>query len=186
MNAYQNMSAPPRSTIRVTVKPVGEHVLVKLPSHCDSIRRKLWSMNSDSDRASWLQSFVNEHRPELEAVVRPMGFIVPIIIPIKARVSDSSPFRSLPVVDDSFLSLSLLGRMSGGIYIPRRKITYSSSLFGWYAFPVRHFPQYCGAPGVCALPGNGAYGRARTPAAPKGESAYGRARTPAAPKGEIP
>ena len=141
MNAYQNMSAPPRSTIRVTVKPVGEHILVKLPCHCNSLYGKLTSMKSDSDRSAWLQGFVNEHRPELEAVVRPMGFIVPIIVPIKARVSDSSPFRSLPVVDDSFLSLSLLGRMSGGIYIPRREISYSDSLFGCYAFPARFFPS---------------------------------------------
>ena len=164
-DAYSNMSAPPRSKIQVTVKPVGEHVLVQLPSHCNSICSKLCSMKSDSDRASWLQSFVDEHRPELDAVVRPMGFVVPV----NAGVSDCSLFRSLPIVDDVFLALSLLGRMSGGIYIPRREITYSDCLFGCYAFPAKYFPQYCGAPGVCALPGNGAYGRARTPAAPKGE-----------------
>ena len=137
MDAYSNMSAPPRSTIHVTVKPVGEHVLVKLPSHCNSICSKLWSMKSESDRASWLQGFVDEHRPELDAVVRPMGFVVPV----DAGVSDCSPFRDLPVVDDVFLALSLLGRMSGGIYIPRREITYSSSLFGCYAFPAKLLTQ---------------------------------------------
>ena len=136
-DAYSNMSATPRSKIQVTVKPVGEHVLVKLPSHCNSICGKLRSMKSESDRASWLQGFVDEHRPELDAVVRPMGFVVPV----DAGVSDCSPFRSLPVVDDVFLALSLLGRMSGGIYIPRREITYSSSLFGCYAFPAKLLTQ---------------------------------------------
>jgi len=133
MNAYSNMSAPPRSTIHVTVKPVGEHVLVKLPDHSNSICSKLCSMKRDSDRASWLKRFVDEHRPELDAVVRPMGFVVPI----KAGASDFPPFRSLPVVQELFLALSLLGRMSGGIYIPRREITYSSSLFECYAFPAK-------------------------------------------------
>ena len=134
---YANMSAPPLSKIQVTVKPVGEHVRVKLPSHCNAICSKLWSMNSDSDRASWLQGFVNEHRSELDAVVRPMGFIVVV----NAKASDSSLFRSSPVVDDWKLALSLLGRMSGGIYIPRREISYSDSLFGCYAFPARFFPS---------------------------------------------
>ncbi len=161
MDAYSNMSAPPRSKIRVAVKPVGEHVLVKLPSHCNSICSKLWSMNNDSDRVSWLQRFVDEHRQEFDAVVRPMGFIVPI----NARVSDYSPFRSLPVVYDLFLSLSLLGRMSGGIYIPRREISYNDSLFGCYAFPAKYFPQYYGGRGATALPDDG---RARTPCAPQG------------------
>ena len=134
---YANMSAPPLSKIQVTVKPVGEHVRVKLPSHCNSICSKLWSMNSDSDRASWLQGFVNEHRLELDAVVRPMGFIVAVNV----KASDSSLFSSFPVVDDWKLTLSLLGRMSGGIYIPRREISYSDSLFGCYAFPARFFPS---------------------------------------------
>ena len=71
------------------------------------------------------------------AVVRPMGYIVPI----NARVSDYSPFRSLPVVYNLFLGLSLLGRMSGGIYIPRREISYSDSLFGCYAFPAKLLAQ---------------------------------------------
>ena len=132
---YANMSAPPLSKIQVTVKPVGEHILVKLPCHCNSLYGKLTSMKSYSDRAAWLHGFVDEHRPELDAVVRPMGFIVAV----NAKASDSSPFRSFPVVNDWKLALSLLGRMSGGIYIPRREISYSDSLFGCYAFPARFF-----------------------------------------------
>ena len=81
---YANMSAPPLSKIQVTVKPVGEHILVKLPRHCNSLYGKLTSMRSDSDRAAWLQGFVNEHRLELDAVVRPMGFIVAV----NAKASD--------------------------------------------------------------------------------------------------
>ncbi len=134
---YANMSAPPLSKIQVTVKPVGEHILVKLPRHCNSLYGKLTSMRSDSDRAAWLQGFVNEHRLELDAVVRPMGFIVAV----NAKASDYSLFGSFPVVDDWKLALSLLGRMSGGIYIPRREISYSDSLFGCYAFPARFFPS---------------------------------------------
>ena len=134
---YANMSAPPLSKIQVTVKPVGEHILVKLPCHCNSLYGKLTSMKSYSDRAAWLHGFVDEHRPELDAVVRPMGFIVAV----NAKASDSSPFRSFPVVNDWKLALSLLGRMSGGIYIPRREISYSDSLFGCYAFPARFFPS---------------------------------------------
>ena len=134
---YANMSAPPLSKIQVTVKPVGEHILVKLPCHCNSLYGKLTSMKSYSDRAAWLHGFVDEHRPELDAVVRPMGFIVAV----NAKASDSSLFRSSPVVDDWKLALSLLGRMSGGIYIPRREISYSDSLFGCYAFPARFFPS---------------------------------------------
>ena len=49
--------------------------------------------------------------------------------------------KFFPVVDDWKLALSLLGRMSGGIYIPRREISYSDSLFGCYAFPARFFPS---------------------------------------------
>ena len=137
MNAYSNTGVPPRSKIQVTVKPVGEHILVKLPRHCNSLYGKLTSMKSDSDRAAWLQGFVNEHRLELDAVVRPMGFIVAV----NAKASDSSLFSSFPVVDDWKLALSLLGRISGNIYIPRREISYSDSLFGCYAFPTRFFPS---------------------------------------------
>ena len=134
---YANMSAPPLSKIQVTVKPVGEHILVKLPRHCNSLYGKLTSMRSDSDRAAWLQGFVNEHRSELDAVVRPMGFVVAVNV----KASDCSLYRSFPVVVDWKLALSLLGRMSGGIYIPRREISYSDSLFGCYAFPARFFPS---------------------------------------------
>ena len=137
MNAYSNTGVPPRSKIQVTVKPVGEHILVKMPRHCNSLYGKLTSMKSDSDRAAWLQGFVNEHRLELDAVVRPMGFIVAV----NAKAADYSLFSAFPVVDDWKLALSLLGRMSGGIYIPRREISYSDSLFGCYAFPARFFPS---------------------------------------------
>ena len=136
MNAYSNTGVPPRSKIQVTVKPVGEHILVKLPRHCNSLYGKLTSMKSDSDRSAWLQGFVNEHRLELDAVVRPMGFIVAV----NAKAADYSLFSAFPVVDDWKLALSLLGRISGNIYIPRREISYSDSLFGCYAFPARFFP----------------------------------------------
>ena len=136
MNAYSNTGVPPRSKIQVTVKPVGEHILVKMPRHCNSLYGKLTSMKSDSDRAAWLQGFVNEHRLELDAVVRPMGFIVAV----NAKAADYSLFSAFPVVDDWKLALSLLGRISGNIYIPRREISYSDSLLGCYAFPARFFP----------------------------------------------
>ena len=136
MNAYSNTGVPPRSKIQVTVKPVGEHILVKLPRHCNSLYGKLTSMKSDSDRAAWLQGFVNEHRLELDAVVRPMGFIVAV----NAKAADYSLFSTFPVVNNLELALSLLGRMSGNIYIPRREISYSDSLLGCYAFPARFFP----------------------------------------------
>ena len=161
MDAYHNMSGPPRSKIQMTVYPVGPQFSIRL---ADFLPEKypdedgMWVIN-------WLERFIRDHKSELDCVSRPSGYMIAKlskVLPSGKKISDVR-------CKDPVLAVAVLGRLVGNIYIPRREISFSDSYDGWertaYQFPAKYFPQYCGGRGATALPGDG---RARTPCAPQG------------------
>ena len=158
MNAYHNMSCPPKSNIRKVIRPIGRHIVLCLPS--------LQTPPLEDVKAcdEWLEKFMLEHKEELEKMPRPTGYVIPEHL--KNIVLDDDIYPGYGRVNDPVLTVAVLGRMSGGIYIPHREIRLCEALKGYmYAFPARYFPQYCGGRGATALLGDG---RARTPCAPQG------------------
>ncbi|MBQ7187882.1 MAG: hypothetical protein IJR99_00545 [Kiritimatiellae bacterium] len=147
MNAYHNMSGPPLTTARQQVKPVGRQVVLDLRRvglHAPGDNLKLPSAERDAIINDWLTRFVQDHKAELDAVKRPTGFMIGCICenvnqPLKGN--DPKIYR---VCGDPILTLAVLGRMAGMIYIPRRDINLSSSCAAYkdaIAFPEKYFPN---------------------------------------------
>ena len=172
MNAYHNMSGPPRSKIQMTVYPVGPQFSIRLADFLPEEypdEDGTWVIN-------WVERFIRDHRSELDSVPRPSGYMI-------ASYSKKFPSgKEFPDVrcKDPVLAVAVLGRLVGDLYIPRREISFSNSYYGWecgaYQFPAKYFPQYCGGRGATALPDCGHAGRVSLPDA-------GRARTLCAPQG---
>ena len=139
MDAYQNMSCPPRSRIQMTVYPVGPQFSIRL---ADFLPEEYLDEDS-SWVVSWLERFMRDHKSELDSVQRPSGFMI-----AKMSKKFSSGKEIFDVrCKDPVLAVAILGRLAGDIYIPRREISFSCSHYGWersaYQFPAKYFPQYC-------------------------------------------
>ena len=185
-NAYCNMSVPPRSKIQKVVRPVGKQIAFNFEKSGIQEPGPDILLTFDEREAlfnDWLADFASRHKAELEAVPRPTGFMVGSICE-KNLGPPKDTMKRYPdlyhVCEDPILTVAILGRMAGLVYVPRRELRLTEDSFSrTIAFPARFFPQYSCAPGVCALPGDG---MALTTRAPQG-----RARIPAAPqsKGDI-
>ncbi len=194
MDAYSNMSAPPRSKVRQVVRPIGRYV--KFDIYGVDFTPPFKSPQDFPSPQDWLDDFLAQYGEALDAVPRPSGYMIGYC-DHKGIYGYGDDCR---ICRDPVLTVAILGRMSGTLYIPHRRILFGSwlekvhekclMLSRQYVFPERYFPQYCGgAAGVRALPTPD--GRARTPAAPCApqfggfiETALpdnGRARTPVAP-----
>lgn len=134
IDAYHNMSAPPRSSIQKVVRPIGEGIVAGLDID-SALFHPLIAIPPENfeERSRWLDDFVRAHKGELAAVRRPTGYIIP-------REATAYEEKSCPRAG-VMLSLSLLGRMSGGIYIPGRDIRYGHHIFESYVFPAKFFPK---------------------------------------------
>ena len=171
MNAYSNTGVPPRSKVQITVKPIGRQIVFDLAYAGVGVayNGKKTDQQREADVRSWFEDFVRRHKAELDAVLRPTGFMLGSICEdINAPLDDL--MRRYPgvyqVCTDPILTVAILGRVSGLIYVPRRELRLTEdSFFDTIGFPAKYFPQYCGGRGATALPGDG---RARTPCAPKG------------------
>ena len=166
MNAYANMSAPPRSNVHVATHPVGKQIVFNMQyAGLDPRLEEHQTMQEKAVLAQeWIADFARKHKAELDAVSRPMGFMIG-----RSHVSSDDAI----VCEDPILTVAILGRVSRLLYIPRRELGWHACLVGAsICFPAKYFPQYCGASG-----------RARSPSAPDSDGA-GRARSPSAPKGE--
>ena len=139
MNAYHNMSVPPRTTVNQTVKSVGEHLAFKM-SEID-FSPPFRPPGDFPTPQAWLDDFLATHQDALESVLRPTGFMVALVHEDSRRCQWRNRFW--PFCQDPVLAVSVLGRIAGNIYIPLRKIT----LGPWfdngkcYIFPRKYFPR---------------------------------------------
>ena len=131
-NAYRNMSVPPHTRVRQTVRPVGRSVIFSI--HTVSFKPPFGSPKDFPSPQDWLDDFLVQHREALEAVSRPSGYMVGY----HGLMQDSRLFCA-----DLILAVAILGRVSGGVYIPRRRIAFGEGLAGTkvYSFPERYFSE---------------------------------------------
>lgn len=131
-NAYRNMSVPPHTRVRQIVRPVGRSVIFSI--HTVSFKPPFGSPKDFPSLQDWLDDFLVQHRAALESVPRPSGYMVGY----HGLMQDSHLFCTDPI-----LTVSILGRVSGGVYIPRRRIAFGEELAGTkvYSFPERYFPE---------------------------------------------
>lgn len=167
--AYFNMSAPPRSNVQRIVRPVGRYV--KFDIYSAEFTPPFKSPQDFPSPQEWLDDFLARHGEALEAVPRPDGFMI-------GYCSHKGQFgncRDVAICRDPILTVAILGRTVGTLYIPRRRIMSGAwlekvlekcfMLPRRFFFPERCFPQFCGRRCAAALPGDG---MARTPRATQG------------------
>ena len=148
MDAYCNMSAPPLSKAQITVKPIGRQIVFDLAYAGVGVayNGKKTDQQREADVQSWFEDFVRRHKAELDAVPRPIGFMLGSICEdINAPLDDL--MRRHPgvyqVCSDPILTVAILGRVSGLIYVPRRELRLTeNSLFDTIAFPAKYFPHF--------------------------------------------
>ncbi len=136
MNAYSNMSAPPRSEVPVVTHIVGKQIVFNI-QHA-GLDPRLEANQTMQEKAvlaqEWINDFERKHKAELDAVSRPMGYMAGIPY---SRGDDAI------VCEDPILTVAILGRMSHGLYIPRRELGWCACLIaGSYCFPIKYFPQF--------------------------------------------
>lgn len=135
MNAYHNMSGPPRTKIAWSIRSAGSVLVFGLASDC----LKPWFRAFDAaGLADGLRRFEVARPGALAAAVAPAGFVV-------ADVRDGEP-SALPdgwsVCADPALALAVVGRMSGNLYVPRRPVRLHPEQAGlWYILPRSEFPR---------------------------------------------
>ena len=131
-NAYCNMSVPPQTRVRKVVRPVGRYVIFSI--HTVSFKPPFRSPKDFPSPQDWLDDFLAQHREAIESVPRPSGYMVGY----NGLMQDSHLFCADPI-----LTVAILGRVSGGVYIPRRRIAFGDGLAGTkvYSFPERYFPE---------------------------------------------
>lgn len=130
-NAYCNMSVPPRTRVRQIVRPVGRSVIFSI--HTVSFKPPFRSPKDFPSPQDWIDDFLVQHREALESVPRPSGYMV----------GHHGLMQNSLFCPDPILAVAILGRVSGGVYIPRRRIAFGEGLAGTkvYSFPERYFPE---------------------------------------------
>ena len=104
--AYCNMSVPPRTTMMKDVRLVGRQVWISL---------SLAGFRPE-DYADILDTFEEECRGALDAAPRPGGYV------IVTRGSDGyAAARESVTCRDKAITLAVVSRIAGGLYIPRRQ-----------------------------------------------------------------
>lgn len=146
MDVYCNMSAPPRTTIRQVVRPIGRYV--EFDIYAADFRPPFRPPKDFPSPQDWLNDFLAQHAQALDAVPRPSGYMVG-----QCEYRGFSGYGyDCRICRDPLLTVAILGRVSGDVYIPRRRIMYDSwltkvhekcfMLSHKYVFPERYFPQF--------------------------------------------
>ena len=136
MNVYSNMSVPPRSTVHVVTHTVGMQVVFNLQNAGYDPRLKCNQTYQEKavHAKEWIADFERKHKSELDAVSRPMGYMVGSVY---------SPEDDAIVCTDPILTVAILGRVSHLLYIPRRDLGWCACLVGSeICFPAKYFPQF--------------------------------------------
>ena len=149
-NAYRNMSVPPHSKIQKVVRPVGRQIAFNMEKIGLEDPGARLTMAYDKHEAlinDWLADFVCRHKTELEAVPRPAGFMIGSICEVFSGPQKTC-MKEYPdayvFCTDPILTVAVIGRMAGLVYVPRRELRLAEkSFYDTYAFPAKYFPQYC-------------------------------------------
>lgn len=129
--AYCNMSAPPRSRVHREVRPLGPHLVFDL-----ALLPGLDASTGDDERACWLRAFEASHADALAAAARPTGYMIAVPLPKHGSLPDG-----FALCEDPVLTVAVLGRLAGGIYIPHRKLGFAQATAqARFAFPESAFP----------------------------------------------
>ena len=129
-NAYCNMSAPPRSRVHKEVRTIGSHVVFDL-----AVLSSLSERPCDNELTCWLRKFESRNRDALAAVARPTGYMIAVPLPKHGPFPDG-----FALCKDQILTVAVLGRLAGGIYIPHRKLGFAQAATpSRFAFPESAF-----------------------------------------------
>ena len=145
-DAYCNMSVPTRTKVRQVVRPVGRYV--EFDIYGADFTPPFKSPREFPTPQDWLDDFLARHGDALDAVPRPSGYMIGLC----DHKGMSGYGKDLRICRDPVLTVAILGRVSEGIYVPRRRILFG----GWlekvhekgvmlsrkYVFPERCFPQF--------------------------------------------
>ena len=141
MTAYHNMSCPPRSNINKVVQAVGEQIVFHFKHinlHVPGDKSLMSDAMRDALINKWLESYMSKHSAELDAISRPTGYMIGTPIDL---TQNSGIYH---ICCDPLLTVAIIGRISGMIYIPRREIRLTCHTPGFdtpIAFPQKYFSQ---------------------------------------------
>ena len=134
-NAYCNMSAPPRSRVHKEVRSFGPHLVFDL-----SFLSGLSARPCDNELVCWLRKFESRHGDALAAAARPAGYMIAVPLPRGTPLPEG-----FSLCKDQVLTVAILGRLAGGIYIPHRKLGFAQATTQLrFAFPESAFTQQKG------------------------------------------
>ena len=121
MNAYFNMSVPPRSTIAWNIKAAGERLVFDL------------AVLPDGETP---EAFIRRHAAELDAVKRPRLYMV-----AEPFGRDAALPEGYRLCTDPLLAVAVICRTVNGLYVPNRAILpHPAHLAKRFAFPLKDFP----------------------------------------------
>ena len=133
--AYCNMSAPPRSRVKKEVRTVGSHIVFDL-----ALLSGLSARPCDNELVCWLRKFESRHGDALAAAARPAGYMIAVPLPRGTPLQEG-----FSLCRDQVLTVAILGRLAGGIYIPHRKLGFAQATTqSRFAFPENAFTQQKG------------------------------------------
>lgn len=141
MTAYHNMSCPPRSNINKVVQAVGEQIVFNFKHinlHIPDDKSFMPDAMRNALIKKWLESYMRKHSAELDAISRPTGYMIGTPIDL---TQNSGKYH---ICRDPLLTVAIIGRISGMIYIPRREISLTCHTPGFdtpIAFPQKYFSQ---------------------------------------------
>ena len=145
-NAYCNMSVPPHTTVRQVVRPIGRYV--KFNIYDADFAQAFKSPQDFPTPQDWLDDFLVRHGDALDAVPRPSGYMIGVC----DYKGISGYGDDLRICRDPILTVAILGRVSGTLYVPHRRISFGSwlekvhekcfMLARKYVFPERYFSQF--------------------------------------------
>ena len=147
MNAYHNMSCPPKSTMQKVIKPVGQQIVFNFKAaslHVPGDRMNLSDENRNSLIQKWLSEFIQKHQDEFDSVVRPMGYMIGSVFQNDNNCINSieTQYPGWIYCVDPLLTIAILCRMSGNIYIPQREprlTCHSNGYDNIVIFPAKDF-----------------------------------------------
>ena len=129
-NAYCNMSAPPKSRVHKEVRTIGSHIVFDL-----AILSWLNLRPDDRELGDSLQKFEIRNRDALAAVARPTSYMIAVPLPPHGPLPDG-----FALCKDQILTVAVLGRLAGGIYIPNRQLSFTQATTqNRFAFPESAF-----------------------------------------------
>ncbi len=131
-DVYCNMSVPPRTRIHKEVRPVGRHLVFDLA--------RVTGISADADESQlsdWLDDYLRAHAADVDAARRPNGYMIAIPLRRTAPLPDG-----FSLCQDQALTVAVLGRLAGGIYIPaRRPRLLPAAVNAPQAFPEKLFTE---------------------------------------------